>query len=785
MDLDARTLETLDWPVVLEALGARCRTLRGARAARTLPLVRDLDSVRAQYAGVRQLRALLEDGETLPVSAVTDIEEALGRAQHGAVLEPAELAGVARCLLALEALRLWVQERGEQAPALALLVEDVRLDPVLIEELDESFDERGDLSELRYPDIGELRRRVQSLHSRIRETLDRLLKGRELEGLLQDKYVTQRGDRYVLPIRAEARRKGLGIVHDTSKSGETVFVEPGEVVELNNQLRLAEAEQRRLVQRILTVLSGLLSKHVESVRVALGCAVQVDLAQARHALGEALGGREPFLGQQGVIALKQVRHPVLVLRGLDVVANDLRLDAAAAGLILSGPNTGGKTVALKSLGLVALMVRAGIPIPADEGSRVDLFTDVLADIGDLQSVAGDLSTFSGHLLVLNGLLSRRGPGVLVLLDEVAVGTDPSQGAALARAVLEELVEAGCRVAVTTHYTDLKAFAATDARFRNAAVHLVEGQPSYEVKADAVGLSHAFSTARRLGMDGAIVDRAEACLDEEQRRVGGLLEELEEQRVSALQTGEELQAQRLRLQKRERQLEDAWEKIRGKSRQLAEHEAARSLARLKDTEDRVVGLIASLQRDPSLRHAGSTLEQIRLAAQSVRPAEPALEAPPPPRPIVAGDRVRVGSMGKTGEVVSAPRKGRVEVDIKGLKTRVPLTDCVLLEPQGRAMAPRAAKPIPPPTQHKGIGEVRTERNTCDLRGQRADEALDTLELFMDRLVMAGEPVAWVLHGHGGGALKQAVRRWLPGAAHAKSWRPADTDEGGDAFTRVDL
>ena len=792
MDLDARTLDTLDWPVVLERLALHCRTLRAARAASRLPLARDLDSVRAQYAGVRELRALVEEGETLPIGAITDIEEALDRAAHGAVLEPAELASVARCLVALERLRLWLQERGEQAPTLALLVEDVALDPVLVEELAQSFDERGELSERRYPDIGELRRRILSFHSRIRETLDGLLKGRELEGLLQDKFVTQRGDRYVLPIRAEARRKGLGIVHDTSKSGETVFVEPGEVVELNNKLRLAEAEQRRLVQRILTVLSGLLARHADSVRVALDCAVQVDLTLARLTLGEELGGVEPVLGQEGVIALEQMRHPVLVLRGLEVVANDLRLDAQAAGLILSGPNTGGKTVALKSLGLAALMVRAGVPVPAREGSRVDLFTDVLADIGDLQTVEGDLSTFSGHLLVLNALLARRGPDVLVLLDEVAVGTDPSQGAALARAVLEELVEAGCRVAVTTHYTDLKAFASTDPRFRNAAVHLVEGRPSYEVKADAVGLSHAFSTARRLGMEPALVDRAEACLDEEQRRVGRLLEELEEQRVEALERKAQLEATQARLAKRERQLEQAWEKIRGKSRKLAEDEAAQALARLKKTEERVVGLIASLQRDPSLRRAGSTLEQIRKAAQEVKPRQEPVAAPPPPRPIQVGDRVRVGSMGKSGKVVSAPRKGRLEVDFKGIKTRVKLADCVLLDAHGqrKPSAPPRPPRVKPVPQHEGIGaagigEVRTERNTCDLRGQRADEALETLELFLDRLVLAGEPVCWVLHGHGTGALKQAVRRWLPRSAHTRAWRPADTDEGGDAFTRVEL
>lgn len=780
MDLDRRTLETLDWAAVLAALSRQCRTLKGARAARRLPLVRTRQAAQALQQAVAELQ-LLEEDDRAPIAAVLDIDEPLATARAGRMLEGSELLTIGRSLIAMEALRIWVVEQPEPPAALIALVEPISVDPELADRLTTSFDERGQLSGRRYPELGELRGRIRSSHSRIQQTLERLVKGDELAGVLQDRFVTQRGDRYVLPVKAERRRKDLGIVHDTSGSGETVFIEPAEVVELNNQLRLAEAALRREEARILQALSALVARFGPHIETSLRAAVEVDLCAARKDLGVAMKATLPQIGEGGVIALKQARHPVLQLRGLDVVPNDLHVDGGLRGLILSGPNTGGKTIALKTLGLAALFVRAGLPFPAAEGSRIDLFQDVLADIGDLQSVEGDLSTFSGHVMVLNELLRRAAQGVLVLLDEVAVGTDPAQGAALARAVLERLVEQGCRLAVTTHYTELKAFAASDPRFANAAVHLERGRPTYRVEQDAVGLSHAFRIARGLGLDDAVVDRAEGCMDADARRLAGLLTDLEEQRVRSLTLERTLLEQQRELASRQAQLDDAWERIRGKSARLAQDEATQALSRLAAVEQEVVELIGTLQKNPNLRTAGRTLEQIRQAAAQVRPAAPvAPPLPPLARELEVGDRVRVASLNKSGRVVSPPRKGRVEVDVRGLRSRVKVKDCVLLD-----VPPPPVVVLPSAPPEDGPGGVRTARNSCDLRGQRALEALEHVDVFLDKLVLAGEPIAWILHGHGTGSLKKAVRQHLPGAAHARSWRPANEDEGGDAWTVVSL
>ncbi|MCB9763957.1 MAG: Smr/MutS family protein [Alphaproteobacteria bacterium] len=786
VDLDARTRDTLDWAAVLTRLAHHARTTRGAAAATGLLLVADRAAAKAHYEAVAELIALEEDDQRLPIGAITDIADAVERAATGRVLEAPELIATGRCLRALEDLRIWLTAREADAPRLFALATPIEVDPELLQRLESSFDERGELSERTYPELGELRRRIRSLQSKVQATLDTLVKGDALAGVLQDRFVTQRGDRYVLPIKAEAKRAGLGIVHDTSNSGETVYIEPAEVVELNNALRLAEAALRREIARILRALSQLVGRFAAPIAASLDAAAAIDLTCARVGLGRELRGVIPTLGAGGVLHLVQARHPVLSLRGIEVVPNDLSLDGETPGMVLSGPNTGGKTVALKTLGLAALFCRAGIPFPAAEGSRVDVFPDVIADIGDLQTVEGDLSTFSGHVLVLKEVLRRARPGVLVLLDEVAVGTDPAQGGALARAVLEVVVEAGARLAVTTHYTELKAFATTDPRFVNAAVHLEDGQPAYRVQRDTVGLSHAFSTARRLGLDPTVVDRAEGFLSAEAQALGGLLEQLERERQAGERLRRDLERQRAELDARQAQVDDAWRKIRGRTREIAQAEAQATLDRLARVEDEVKAVIAALQARPDLARAGRSLQAIRaLKEEAAPPPAPSLPKPPPPRALQVGDRVRVHSLGKVGRVISLPRKGLVEVDLGGLHTRVKLRDLV-----GMTQPEPEPEPAPPPQappraslDPADLSGVRIPSNTLDLRGKRVEEAVDALEPFVDQLIRRQLEVGFVLHGHGTGALKRAVREALPGVTLVRAWRPANENEGGDAFTIV--
>ncbi|RME20607.1 MAG: endonuclease MutS2, partial [Deltaproteobacteria bacterium] len=607
MDLLDRTLAALDWSVVLQALSTHARTTRGATAALQPRFCTTLQEVGDTYAAVLEVRDLEAVGERVPVGAVTDIAPLLERAARGLTLEGAELQAVAACLDALVHLRTWVEERDAEIPRLRLLAMPIEVDGELHGVLSRSFDagappELGGLSGREYPELARLHAKVESLRSRIRSTLDELVRT-GLGDALQDRYVTQRDGRFVVPVRAD-RRRGLGIVHGRSQSGETVYVEPAAVVELHNEMEEAARELHREVGRILGVLSRMVGRFAEPLQEALDAAEAIDLVVARAGWMRALQAVVPAVGDDGVVSLRAARHPVLVLRGIDVVPHDLGLDDRRRGLVLSGPNTGGKTIALKTLGLAALMVRAGIPVPCAEGSRVDFFSPVVADVGDWQSVEGDLSTFSGHVAVLRAVLDAVRPDAphpaLVLLDELGMGTDPAQGAALARAVLEALVERGARVAVTTHYTELKALAAVDPRFEVAAVAIEDGQPTYQLLWGTAGESHALAIAAGLDLDPAVLERARSLLSRGTREVSDLVQKLEEERSGLARQRRELEARAAAIAEQEAALRQREEKLEERRRTLEERLSARFQARMKAREQELKQTISLLQARPDLR-----------------------------------------------------------------------------------------------------------------------------------------------------------------------------------------
>lgn len=799
MDLDDATLRALDWPAVLAALAARARTTTGAARARTLPLVATADAARRLYRAVDEVRTLEDDGGgRVPVGSVSDVGEPVARAARGTVLEPEELRAIGHALHALDQLKRWLEERGEDAPELDALAAPIRIEPALLEDLVESFDAVGELSGMRYPDLADLRARTGVLKARIQRVLDELVRGDALGGALQDRYVTERGGRFVIPVKAGQNRRGLGIVHATSQSGETVFIEPAEVVERTNELKEVEGAITRLERRILGRLSTQVAAAAPRIGAAMAAAVEIDLACARADLGVALDGVIPAVHSDGVLRLAAARHPVLALRGVEVVANDLSLGGGSVGLVLSGPNTGGKTVALKTLGLAALFVRAGLPFPAAEGSRVDLFADVLADVGDLQSVEGDLSTFSGHVAVLRSMLERAGPGTLVLLDEIGVGTDPAQGAALARAVLEALVDRGARVGVTTHYAELKGMAASDKRFAVSAVQYRDGRPTYRVQQGLAGESHGIQTALRLDMPESVIVRARGLLDAGTRNLADLMAELESSRAEVQARTEALAAAQQAVADREAALTHKLTRLEARRNQLREEMTSGFEARLRAQEDDLKGIIAALQRNPDARRAGATLARLRDTREAVR-AEfgPKDESPPPPEEVVVGDSVYVKRLRKEGEVIAARGRGRFTVRVGGLEMQLKLAD---LAPGHRRSRPASRQPAPAPRRSapapaaspavradsgQKVRAVRLDFNTVDLRGQRVEAAIDRVEHHLDAMIMRGEDVAFILHGHGTGALKTAIRRWLPQALRVRRWRPANADEGGDAYTVVEM
>jgi len=775
----------LDWPVVRAALAEHALTSLGTERALALSPLPDVASVRRAHAAIAEWHLLEDEGVLVPLGGVEDVRPELRRALKGDVLEGQDLLGVAASLGALADTHRALQSAGDEAPTLAALSDQVRLDTFLLDEIRYSFEPNGTLSPRKYPELAELRDAIQSLHSQVRSTLDGLVKGDSFGDLLQDRFWTVRDNRYVLPIKAHAKRWDLGIVHDTSGSGQTVFVEPHAVVELNNRLRLAEGKLRAAEHRILATLTRQLATVADDALTSLGVAAGLDLVAARAGLARTLEATRPIVERAGRIDLHDARHPVLALRGVPVVPNDLSVTDTKPVLVLSGPNAGGKTVALKTLGLCALLVQHGCYIPAKEGSRVDLFDAVLAAIGDQQTVEADLSSFSAHLVTLKKMVDGAAPHQLVLLDEVASGTDPAQGAAIARAVLEHLADHDTRVVVTTHFGPLKGLSAVDERFAIAAVQYSEGSPSYRVIPGATGESHALSIARRMGLPQPLLQRADQLLGE---GAGGLritLEALDAQRAELDATQQRLEALEAQLEVERQALAKREDALKTRSKALEAKGAKAYLDRLKKAETAIGQVVAQLQANPT--HKGVKAARASLGAlEALAPKAP---KPAPPTstddaPLAEGDRVRLLRLGKTGDVVSVGGGG-IQVRTGGLVVKAKRKD---LERIGAALPPQpqgTATFVPVERDTVLFDVARHDGNTLDLRGQRVDEAIASCEGFFDRMTLRGIDIVFLLHGHGTGALKSALRSELRHNSYVKDYAPASEEQGGDAFTVCSL
>ena len=773
--LDEGTLGGLDWAVILEHLAGHARTIRGRQRAMLPDFADDREATLQRYDAVAEVWSLASLGAELPLGGILDVSKDAVRAERGEVLEVESLQDLGSTLDALSRLEGWVRSKQQEAPALAEIAGGIALDPALAEDLVLSFDGDGQLSSDRYPDLARLRRRHAQLRDEIRRTMESMLSDPAVAAVLQDRFITDRNGRFVLPVQAGARR-GMGIVHDTSQSGETAYVEPTAVVEPQNELKSVGAEIRREERRILAALSRAVGDASPAIHAALEGATALDLIHARAALGTRMDAGIPQVGDAGVIHLKDARHPVLVLRDVPVVANELRVDSAKPGLVLSGPNAGGKTVALKTVGLAALMVRAGIPVPASSQSRVDWMVSIRAVVGDQQAVSDDLSTFSAQLLGVRQSLDIAGPGTLLLLDELGMGTDPAQGSALAQAVVESLVQRGARVLLTTHHAALKELASRDARWALAGAVFADGKPTYRIETGRAGHSHALAVARQMALPDDVLERARELLDEDTRRMDDLLSELETERESVHQQGLEQAERDRRLVDRERKITEREHRLDIRRDKHEEEAKAAFRARLSEQERKVKEIIAALQAGPTPQRASEVLEEVKMMRARAVPKS----APPshPVKQVVPGDRVRV--LGGTGTVVSV-QGDRVELEVRGKRIRARLSE--LGKAPAQAGRPRGGRPLASTDQ--GPVGVRTDRNTLDMRGMRVEEGLDAVELFLDRCLLQGQASAFLLHGHGTGALKQAVREWLPRCHHARRWHPGGPEEGGDAFTVVEL
>jgi DNA mismatch repair protein MutS2 len=797
-----KTRADLEWDRILSALVERCAGPLGRDLAAGLPFAETRDEAREWLAQSAEATRLLEEGRPLPASEVDDVREAIERARVGGVLAPHELRAMGRMLGAARALRRFLASRRDDLPR---LFEACATDPTLDDVADEitgCFEIDGALADRASPRLRELRGEWHAARQRMLSRMEDLMT--RYESIVQDRFVTEREGRWVLPVRSDAHERFPGIVHATSSSGSTLFVEPRAVVPMGNRLKVLEAEVKREEEAVYARLTALVSDALSSVEAAARALALADIRAAAARLARDLALVFPEVVDEPRLDLRRARHPLLALEmGAGVVPSDVAIEAGRA-IVVSGPNAGGKTVALKTMGLAALMIRAGLPVACAPGSIVGLLDVVLTDVGDDQSLQKNLSTFSAHVKNLVAVLEETGRGALVLLDELAGGTDPREGEALAAGVLDSLCARGGAVAVTTHYEGLKALALVDDRFVNASVgvDLATMSPTFELAMGVPGSSSALAVARRYGMPSTVIERSERFLTREDQSFEAVVKRLHDERAA-------LELARAAAEQREAEARQA------KARADAELESAKSRAR-KMLEDEAAELMERLRRArDDLRDARARLRAKRVDAEGVREAERAIERVSgdvaiggPLEPLVLGS-ASAGILGDAREPVRSPelRKGsrvwvprlRAEaevVEVLGATVRVAAGALKLTVPAVdlRAVVPEV--PAPPPkaggragreaARGEAAGElapIQTRDNTCDLRGLRVDDGVGMATTFLDRAVGGGQPVVFLLHGHGTGALRDAIRKELARSPYVARFRGGDADQGGDGVTLV--
>lgn len=797
-----RTLERLEWPEVALRLGEHART-PGVRARCALAgaspdsegawiFALSSDEARARMAETSEARALLDANELPPLGGIPELAVVLRRLAKGGLLGPGELLDLGAVLAALESGAGFFRRRSELAPRLAALAESIEPQRQLFEDIEWCVDPEGEVRDAASPALAEARSTARGLAGELQQRISRLLHDPAVAPHLSDLFYTVRGDRYVLPVRADARPRVPGIVHDASASGTTLFVEPEALVETNNRLKQAELAAERESKRILRQLSEQAAAARPAIEAGLAALEALDLAMARGHLSRDWNAVEPALGEDGVFVLPQLRHPLLA--PATAVANDLRLGDGFSVLVLSGPNAGGKTVAMKAVALCALCAHAGLHVPAADGARVALVQALLSDIGDAQSLRESLSTFSAHMANLARIVEAADERALVVLDEIGDGTDPGEGAALAQAVLETLAETGARVIATTHFNLLKEMAEVDSRFANASFEFDPETllPTYRLRLGAAGVSSATSVARRMGLREDVVGRAQSLLEREDRRLDRMLAELSASRASLER--ERSEAMRLRTESEVARSEyrEKLERLNARRDKLFQEMRDDLDRAFREAHGEIAGVIRELQRGGGARDAAAARERLveaqrradRTQEQVARPAEPVQREDAidwsQARP---GDVVRVRG-GRDGVLLALPdRRARAAVRVGSARLLVPAERLV------------KAAPAPALGERARVAHVRVEsaprpaaedvETRCDLRGLRVEAALERVEDVLDRAASAGRTLVLFVHGLGTGALRDAVRAHLAQSPYVADYSATRPEEGGEGVTLARL
>lgn len=782
--VDAHTLKVLEWQKVLDRLAAHTSNRMGREAALALAPTPFPEIVARRLQETREARALLDHDVGMPLGGIRDVRESVERATIEFLLTPHELLDIAQTLSAAQRLKTFLLKRAETYPLLAEIAGNMPVPPNIESRIGEAIADNGDIRDTATPELARIRSQQKIVHSRLMDRLHSILTSDRYRSYIQEPIITLREGRYCIPVKAENRAQVGGIVHDASASGATVFVEPGACVDLGNELKELSIKEEQEIHRILTRLTASVGAVADSLRFLLELLANLDLANAKALLAIEMDATEPRLNRHGIVRLISARHPLLTGK---VVPIDVEVGDRFTTLLITGPNTGGKTVTLKTVGLLTLMAEAGLQIPAREDSEIALFEQVFADIGDEQDIQQSLSTFSAHLKNIVRIVSTLGDSALVLLDEVGAGTDPAEGAALAKALLNALKAKGARVIATTHYGELKEYAYTNAGVENAAVEFDRETlgPTYRVLLGVPGSSHALYIAGRLGLPPEIIEEARSHLSHREKETGELLQQIEESRRrtfdmerEAARAKQEAEAAREEYETRLEQITDVQRTVR----QKVEEEARAVLRRASEKAENILDELRKMNRG---KRKGATARQQLTALRREVAEELAIPEPEPEEALPEGhvfrrgDRVRVTTLGMDGELLDDPKGSMVTVQVGSMRATLPVS----------ALRPAKAKPEPKPNRSPAhdlsMRKALHIAPELTLRAMRVEEAAPLLDKYVDDAYAAGIHQARIIHGKGTGAMRKFVWDFLKAHPVVASFRLGEEGEGGEGATIVNF
>ncbi len=848
-NLNEKTLNTLEFPKVRERLAGYTSFSVGRALALELAPSTDIAQVRRSQQVTTEAVCLISLRPDVTLGGARDVRDISRRAALGAVLDAADILLVLDTLGAARNLRNLIVRTAEQRgdmDALAFIADGITVLPKVEAEIERCINDDGQVLDSASPALGKIRVNIRAAHNRLMSRLQQIISSNTYARALQEPIITLRDGRYVVPVKRDFQGQLRGVVHDQSNSGATVFIEPLATIDLGNEWRQLQLEETQEIERILRQLAALIGAHGDSIRTNVEILADIDLALAKARYSLALDGVEPELvasseqraassqhanqnpasttqnsklktqnlpntqhpapsTQPKGLLFKNARHPLLTG---NVVPITVELGERFRMLVITGPNTGGKTVALKTVGLLTLMAMAGLHIPADAGSRAIVFKSVFADIGDEQSIEQSLSTFSSHMSNIIGILRQADKKSLVLLDELGAGTDPQEGSALARAIISYILEIGALAVCTTHYSELKAFAFDTPGVENASVEFDVNtlSPTYRLMIGVPGRSNALAIAERLGLRPTIINKARQFIDPHAQNVEDLLENIRTEREAARSERGTAELARRDLEQRQRELDRHLaeiEDIKARAAEDARAQTERELQALRDELRRLrgrveAGLVATSDETLSrqwMQEAQTRAEemdrQLREKAAQQKKARPQPRGQAvKPHALSPGDTVHVQSLGAEGEVLSVPDiSGQVEVQVGAFKMRVPVSGVAL---RRTATAARAARQAAPASgTGMSVAGAATQMPTAaprleyDFRGRRAEEAIEEMDSVLNDAALVGMPFLRVIHGKGTGALRKAMREYFKTHPLVKEIETAKPEEGGEGVTIVRL